>query len=166
MEDKEIEKLKSIADKTDLSKFYDKLRKRIGGKTPDLEKSQTLGIRDFIFLLPDFFILLTRVLTDKRVPKDKKLIISCIIGYIIMPIDLIPDFIPVVGLIDDLIIAALGINVLLTEIDQKIIFEHWPGKANLLDMIKLLIFKIENNIQAPIKRRFKRLINKLEKSKG
>jgi len=101
---------------------------------------------------------------DRRVPKNKKIIISCILGYLVMPIDLIPDFIPVLGFIDDLIIVVLGINILLTEIDKKIILDNWPGKHNLLEIIKTLSLKIEETVQAPFLRKMKSMLEKFEKS--
>jgi uncharacterized membrane protein YkvA (DUF1232 family) len=145
-----------VCDEAKIFKFYDKLRKKIGKGKSDLSKPNALNIRDFLFLLPDIFILLTRTLADKRIPKNQKIMISCIIGYIIMPIDLIPDFIPVFGFIDDFIIAIIGINYLLTEVDNKIILDNWPGRENLIDTVKLLIFKIENNIQKPLLNRIKK----------
>lgn len=58
--------------------------------------------------IPDCIVLFRRLLADKRLPRRSKLLLVALIGYLAMPIDLIPDFIPIAGQLDDAIIVALG----------------------------------------------------------
>jgi len=146
-----------VCDEEKKNNFYDKLRKRFTKKKHDNHKTGPLDIKDFFFLLPDIFILMTRLIVDKNVNKNHKVMISCIIGYIIMPLDLIPDFIPWIGFLDDLIISVLGINYLINEIDNKIILDNWPGKDNLIETIKMLNHNIENTVQTFWMKKIKRL---------
>ena len=157
---KTSEELTNDIDKAKLFRFYDKLRKKVCKKTPDFNNIDSLDIRDFVFFLPDFVILFSRVLTDKRVPKKQKLVLSCILGYIVMPLDLIPDFIPIIGLLDDLIIAIYGVHYLLTEVDKQIILDNWSGKFNILDSLNILIYKIDTTIYSPFFKKIKYILQK------
>jgi uncharacterized membrane protein YkvA (DUF1232 family) len=56
--------------------------------------------------IPDCLILVRRLLRDRRVPRRSKLLLGALAGYLVLPIDLVPDVIPVAGQLDDAIIAA------------------------------------------------------------
>lgn len=64
------------------------------------------------------------VLEDKRTPKPGKIFLALAIGYLLLPFDLIPDFIPVLGHLDDVIIIPLLIYIALKLIPKEIIQEH------------------------------------------
>src|SRR6185436_17787839 len=57
--------------------------------------------------IPDCVVLVTRLSRDPRVPRHRKLLLVALVGYLALPIDLVPDFIPVAGQLDDAIIVAL-----------------------------------------------------------
>jgi uncharacterized membrane protein YkvA (DUF1232 family) len=61
---------------------------------------------------------------DRRVPLSARILALCIIGYALSPIDLIPDFIPVLGLLDDLVLIPLGILILIRMIPADLMAEH------------------------------------------
>ncbi|MCK9330898.1 MAG: DUF1232 domain-containing protein [Candidatus Cloacimonetes bacterium] len=160
------EKLKNIADKVindeDLKfKFYEKLRKKLSDKLPNTEDPTKLQLKDFLFFLPDFFILVTRLFLDKRIPSNKKVLVASLIGYSVMPIDLIPDFIPIIGYIDDLVIMILGLDMLLKDIDEQILIDNWPGNQNVISLIRMIIEKIESNIQDPLFNIIKRILRRI-----
>lgn len=160
------EKLQKIAskvinDENVRFQFYEKLRKKLSDKIPDINEHGKLQIKDFLFFLPDFFILISRLFLDKRVPSGKKVLVSCLIGYIFMPIDLIPDFIPVIGYLDDLVIIILGLDMLLKDIDEQIIIDNWSGSQNVIELIKILIDKIENSLHNPLFHAIKKILRKI-----
>lgn len=113
-------------------KFYEKLRKKFPQKDIKDEKR----LKDYLFLLPDLFFLTLRLTLDKRVDSTLKIIASALVAYVIMPIDLIPDFIPIIGYLDDLVIVSLGLNKILKDIPSEIIEENWSGKKNILEQIR------------------------------
>jgi uncharacterized membrane protein YkvA (DUF1232 family) len=78
-------------------------------------------------LVPDFVILFRRLLSDRRVPRRKKLLLAALIPYLVMPFDLVPDFIPVAGYLDDAVIVALALRHVLRGSGPELIEEHWPG---------------------------------------
>jgi uncharacterized membrane protein YkvA (DUF1232 family) len=63
--------------------------------------------------VPDCLVLATRLVRDPRVPRRRKLLLVALAAYLALPFDLIPDFVPVLGYLDDLIIVPLGIALLL-----------------------------------------------------
>jgi len=60
---------------------------------------------------------------DRRVPLYAKIFTGCVVGYAFSPIDLIPDFIPIIGYLDDLIIVPLGIKIALSMIPENVMIE-------------------------------------------
>jgi uncharacterized membrane protein YkvA (DUF1232 family) len=77
--------------------------------------------------VPDCVILFSRLLRDPRVPRRSKFLVAALIPYLALPIDLIPDFIPVAGQADDAILVALVLRVLVKRTDAVVLRELWPG---------------------------------------
>jgi len=82
--------------------------------------------------LPDCAVLLKRLATDPRVPRRAKLALVLAGAYVAFPIDLVPDFIPVAGQLDDAIVVALALRSALKAVGPAAIEEHWPGPARSL----------------------------------
>lgn len=78
-------------------------------------------------LVPDFVVLFRRLLGDQRVPRSSKLLLAAVVPYLAMPFDLVPDFIPVAGYLDDAIIVAFVLRRVLRGVDAELVREHWPG---------------------------------------
>ena len=110
-EEQEQLKEKIIDVDADKLKFYEDLRQKAKGWTNSKGGAWGGKLGEYLFLLPDFFILVARLALDKRVPSKQKLMAGGIVAYLIMPIDLIPDFIPVIGHVDDLVLVVLGLNI-------------------------------------------------------
>jgi arsenical pump membrane protein len=85
--------------------------------------------------IPDCALLVGRLLHDARVPRRRKLLLLALLGYLSFPFDLIPDFIPVVGQLDDVIITALVLRHLLHASGESVLREHWPGPDRSLKLI-------------------------------
>jgi len=88
--------------------------------------------RAFATFIPDCIVLLTRLARDPRVPKRRKLLLIALVGYLALPFDLVPDFIPIAGQLDDAILVALVLRGLLRSAGPRLLREHWPGPAALL----------------------------------
>lgn len=140
-------------------KFYEELRKKV--RKYSQEKGGKAGVlSEYLFALPDFFVLLTRLAIDDRVPTRKKVFAGAIIAYMIMPIDIIPDFIPILGQIDDLVLAVLGLNMVLNEIDKQLLIDSWSGQGNVLELLQTISAKAEQFLDRKILQRIKNWINK------
>jgi uncharacterized membrane protein YkvA (DUF1232 family) len=91
--------------------------------------------RALVTFIPDCAVLIARLVRDPRVPKSRKLVLVLLGAYLASPIDLIPDFIPVAGQLDDAIIVALVLRSLVRSSGQAVIEEHWPGPERSLSTI-------------------------------
>jgi uncharacterized membrane protein YkvA (DUF1232 family) len=97
-----------------------------------------LRVTDALRLLPDTVVLLRRLAGDPGVPRGVRVRISLLLAYLVFPIDLIPDFIPVLGYADDAIIVALGLRSVTRCAGSEALDEHWPGSAEGLQAIRHL----------------------------
>jgi len=86
-------------------------------------------------LVPDFVVLFRRLLSDRRVPRRKKLVLAALIPYLAMPFDLVPDFVPVAGYLDDAVIVAFVLRYVLRGSGPQLIEEHWPGPPTTLGLV-------------------------------
>ncbi|MBM4399194.1 MAG: DUF1232 domain-containing protein [Candidatus Cloacimonetes bacterium] len=140
-------------------KFYEELRRKV--RKYSKEKGGKAGVlTEYLFLLPDFFILVCRLAIDDRVPKKKKLLAAAIMAYLVMPIDIIPDFIPVIGHLDDLVLVVIGLNMILNEIDKQILLENWSGEGNLLELLQTITAKAEHFMDKNIISKIKNWLTK------
>ena len=84
--------------------------------------------------ISDCIVLCTRLLRDPRAPRRKKLLLVALIGYLALPFDLVPDFLPVAGQLDDVVIVALVLRSLLRG-GEPLVREHWPGPQSSLSLV-------------------------------
>lgn len=85
--------------------------------------------------IPDCIVLVSRLLRDERVPRSRKLLLAGLVGYLALPFDLVPDFIPVAGQLDDVIIVALVLRSVLRSGGETVVRENWPGPKRSLDIV-------------------------------
>jgi uncharacterized membrane protein YkvA (DUF1232 family) len=90
--------------------------------------------------IPDCVVMLKRLLTDSRVSRGRKLILVVLVAYLLMPIDLVPDFIPVAGQLDDVIIAAIALRIALRAGGPALLREHWPGPEQSLAVVTRIAY--------------------------
>ena len=90
--------------------------------------------------IPDCVVLLRRLLGDPRVPRRRKAVLVVLVGYLLLPIDLVPDFIPVAGQLDDVLVAALALRYALRGGGPELLREHWPGPDQSLDAVIRIAF--------------------------
>lgn len=142
-------------------KFYENLRKK--AKSWTNEKTGKLGgkLGEYLFMLPDFFILVCRLAVDKRVSTKHKLFVSGIIAYLVMPLDIIPDFIPVIGYVDDLVLAVLGLNLILNEIDEKVLKDNWSGEGDVLHQMQKITAAAEKFLDKNLISRIRSWLRKI-----
>src|SRR5215210_3019412 len=89
-------------------------------------------IRMIAKLVPHCAVLFKRLLADRRVPAKWKVASGFALVYLAFPFDLVPDFIPVAGQLDDAIVIALVLRGLLRSAGPQLMREHWPGPTALL----------------------------------
>ena len=84
--------------------------------------------------VPDCVVLFSRLIRDKRLPRRFKFLVGGLIPYLAMPFDLVPDFIPVAGQLDDAVIVAFVLRRVARK-NPELIREHWPGPSSSLALI-------------------------------
>ena len=89
--------------------------------------------------VPDCIVLFRRLLGDSRVPRARKLVLWGLIAYLALPIDVVPDFIPVAGQLDDVIVVVLVLRLVLRG-GRELVAELWPGPRSSLDVILHLTY--------------------------
>jgi uncharacterized membrane protein YkvA (DUF1232 family) len=89
--------------------------------------------------IPDCVVLVTRLAREPRVPRRRKLLLLALVGYLLLPFDLVPDFIPVAGQLDDAIIVALVLRHFVRAGGEPLIRELWPGPEQSLALIMRLM---------------------------
>lgn len=82
--------------------------------------------------IPDCLVLLKRLLADERVPRRPKLLLAVALGYLAVPIDLVPDLIPVAGQLDDAVVVWLAIRSVVRAAGPAVVRELWPGPPESL----------------------------------
>lgn len=81
-----------------------------------------------------------RLLGDARVPRRRKLLLLLLAAYLAMLIDLVPDFIPVAGQLDDAILVALVLRAVLRAGGEELLQEHWSGPPRSMELMRRLTF--------------------------
>jgi uncharacterized membrane protein YkvA (DUF1232 family) len=98
--------------------------------------------------IPDCVVLVRRLLGDPRVPRRRKLLLAAVIGYLALPFDLVPDFIPIAGQVDDAVVVALALRALVRSGGNDLVREHWPGPESTLAVVLRFAGRADTPTQA------------------
>ncbi|MFP3391881.1 YkvA family protein [Brevibacillus sp. SIMBA_040] len=135
-------------------RFYDKLRAKIESFIKDKGVNETVA--NYILLAPDLFVLLARLIMDKRVGGTSKAIAGAAVAYFIAPIDFIPEaLVGGLGLLDDVVLSVYALRRILVDVDEVIVREHWNGEDDLLAVITRVIKAADDLVG-------KKIVKKLE----
>jgi uncharacterized membrane protein YkvA (DUF1232 family) len=92
-------------------------------------------LRDVVRLVPDVLRLVRRLAADPALPRGVRWRLGALIAYLAIPIDLVPDFIPVAGQLDDAIVVALVLRFFVRAGGEPLIRELWPGGEKSLALL-------------------------------
>ena len=93
------------------------------------------ALREALRLLPDVVRLVKRLAADDELPRGVRVRLALLVAYLAMPIDLVPDFIPVLGQADDLLVALLVLRSVVRRAGPDAVRRHWPGTDAGLDAL-------------------------------
>ncbi|ELT45579.1 YkvA family protein [Arthrobacter nitrophenolicus] len=96
---------------------------------------ETVTMKDALRLLPDLLRLIRRLAADRTVAVGVRIRLVLLLAYLLSPIDLVPDFIPVIGYADDAVIVALVLRSVIKRAGEDAVRRHWPGSPAGLDVI-------------------------------
>jgi uncharacterized membrane protein YkvA (DUF1232 family) len=112
---------------------------RKNNKITRQEKSELRGrLQGLLMFLPNFVMLLGRLLKDSRVPLAEKALFAAAIVYVISPLDFIPDVFPFIGQVDDLYVVALSLLRLINRTDVSIVRQHWSGGGDIAALAEMI----------------------------
>lgn len=120
------------------------------------------SLAEYLLLLPDIAVLMSRLMRDSRVPLRSKAVLGLCLAYIVSPVDIILDIIPGLGSMDDLMVAFYALDSVLSAAPPEVLREHWSGKVDLLDAVRKVMRTTNHMLGSRIARRLKRLIKKPE----
>ena len=92
-------------------------------------------MKQLLRALPDLVRLIARLIGDPLLPRGAKIALGAAMVYLASPVDLIPDFIPLVGYLDDVLLAALLVDGLLNWVDRALVLKYWPGTPDSLERL-------------------------------
>ena len=91
--------------------------------------------RDIARFIPDCIALVRDLLRDPRVPRRHKRLLGVLVGYLALPFDIVPDFIPIAGHLDDALVVVLALRVVLRGSGSELVREHWRGPESSLAVV-------------------------------
>ncbi|HEY9267350.1 MAG TPA: YkvA family protein [Mycobacterium sp.] len=103
-----------------------------------IAKPDEVGLRETLRLLPDLLRLLKRLAADPAMPRGIRVRLALLLAYLALPIDLVPDFIPVLGYADDAIVVALVLRSVTRRAGPEALTKHWPGTPDGLVAVRRL----------------------------
>jgi uncharacterized membrane protein YkvA (DUF1232 family) len=92
-------------------------------------------LRDLAGFVPDCVTTVRRLRRDPRVPRRAKVAVALAGLWVLSPIDLLPEFLPVIGPLDDLVIMALALRYAARQVPREVLAAAWPGEPRLLERL-------------------------------
>ena len=112
------------------------------------------SLKEYALLAPRLIKLVWKLSRDPRVPARSKATLFMLAGYLVLPVDLIPDFIPGIGQADDLLVAAFALDQILNRVPDHVVREHWDGEEDVLDVVRQILDISTAFIPSWLKNRF------------
>jgi uncharacterized membrane protein YkvA (DUF1232 family) len=168
MDNDVIKKAESKSEK-EYTDFYQRLRAKINKWVKDGKLDKKTGkwsdhFMQYLLVLPDLVHLMIKLFFDKKVPSHIKGYLLVGFAYLISPIDIIPDFIPVAGFIDDLLVQVVILNKVINAADTELrdtIKEHWAGDDDVFDKVQEIV-SLMNDLSSQLPKALYNFIKKKE----
>lgn len=134
-------------------RLYDRIRSSVRVHEPGASSD----LRDLLLLVPDLLILLLRLLRDRRVPLGEKAFALLGVGYVLSPIDLLPEFLlGPIGLMDDFFVLGVTLSRILNHVHPDVVRSHWSGQGDALEAVQRLSGWCERQLGSRLRRVFQR----------
>ena len=110
-------------------------------------------MKELLLALPRLGRMLISLAGDRDVPTAAKVALAAVAVYLVSPLDIVPDFIPWIGYIDDLLIAAVVVDGVLNFIERPLVLRYWPGSPASLDRIAAVARRLARWVPGRVKAR-------------
>lgn len=114
-------------------------------------------LQEALLLIPNFLKLLYRLSKDPAVSTTDRALLAGTIGYVLLPLDFLPDMIPFLGQVDDVLLVALVVKRLMESVSHDVLEGYWDGDVRLLIWIERIIDLSRHVVPPPI---YNRLVKK------
>jgi uncharacterized membrane protein YkvA (DUF1232 family) len=98
-----------------------------------------LTVRSALRLLPDLVRLVRRLAGDRSLPRGVRVRLWLLLAYLLSPVDLVPDVVPVLGYADDVVVVALALRSVARRAGPDALLRHWPGERPALEVVLALV---------------------------
>lgn len=112
-------------------------------------QSEKIRVLDGLRLVPDVVRLTRRLAADPTLPRGVRIWLGLLLGYLLLPIDLVPDFIPVIGYLDDAIVVALILRSVTRRAGADALERHWTGTAQGLAALRAVAGLTSRAVREP-----------------
>lgn len=137
--------------------FYRQIRQKIHNLVD--AKGSTVKYAEFLLAGPDLLHLMCRLALDTRVPAASKALLATAIAYFISPIDLVPEaLVGPTGYLDDIALAAVVLNQLISAGNGAIAKEHWAGPGDVLDLVQRIVAMADKMVGAQAWSKLRRMV--------
>jgi uncharacterized membrane protein YkvA (DUF1232 family) len=92
-------------------------------------------LRELARFLPDCLTTVRRLRGDPRVPRRAKVAVVLAGLWVASPVDLLPEFLPVIGPLDDVVVVALALRYAARQVPRQVLLDAWPGDPRLLERL-------------------------------
>ncbi|MBO8158780.1 YkvA family protein [Thermosyntropha sp.] len=116
-------------------------------------------LKEALLFIPNFMKLMYRLMKDERVPKADKVLLGATVAYVLSPVDFLPDIVPFLGKLDDLLLLALTTKRLMDSVEHEVLLSYWDGRRDLLEITENIINLAVSFIPPGI---YRKLIKKVE----
>jgi uncharacterized membrane protein YkvA (DUF1232 family) len=89
--------------------------------------------------VPDLVRLIRRLMADATTPRSVRVVLGCLLIYLLLPIDVVPDFIPVIGVADDVILVAIVLRWAGRRVGLDDLERHWSGDPGDFEVLRRLL---------------------------
>jgi uncharacterized membrane protein YkvA (DUF1232 family) len=110
-------------------------------------------MKELLLVLPRLARMIASLLVEPSVPRAAKVALAAVAVYLASPVDLIPDFIPFLGYLDDLLLVAVIVDGLVNYLDRSLLLRYWPGEAASLDATAAIARRLAQWVPRRIKLR-------------
>ncbi len=117
---------------------------------------QQTSLKEYALLIPRLVVLVAKLARDPRVPARNKAMLVLLGGYLASPVDVIPDFLPGFGQVDDIVLIAFTLDQLLNRVPREIVREHWDGDDDVLELVQEVLDIATAFVPGWLKKRFSR----------
>ncbi len=129
--------------------------RRLNDETRPAPLARRLG--RLVGVVPDLLRLAYRLLRDPRVPVRRRMVAAAALGYVVLPVDIIPDAIPGLGQVDDLVVVSVALRLLMDGAGPEVVAEHWDGPAETLEVVDTVITWGSDLVPSRLRRSLRRL---------